>query len=142
MKSILIFMMLFSLIWGSPGYTGEKLVVVVNAASGVEQLTREQVINIFLGRYRQLPSGVMAQPIDQPYNQHNKALFYKLLVGKELSEINSYWARLVFSGKTKPPQQVTDVSELHELLKNVPGAITYLDIEQVDPQVKVVLNLH
>ncbi|CAK0742630.1 hypothetical protein CCP3SC15_1200008 [Gammaproteobacteria bacterium] len=76
--------------------------VIVNPESGVEMLSREEVINIFLGRYRKLPSGIMAQPIDQA-DQTGKALFYKLLVGKELSEINSYWARLIFSGKTKPP---------------------------------------
>lgn len=141
MKSIFILVMIFALIWNTYSCAEEKLVVVVNAASGIEQLTREQVINIFLGRYRQLPSGVIAQPIDQP-EQPNKALFYKLLVGKELSEINSYWARLVFSGKTRPPQQVNNINELYELIKNIPGAITYLNTEQIDPQVKVVLRLY
>ena len=41
-------------------------VVVVNARSAVPKLSRDEVINIFLGRYRQLPTGETALPIDQP----------------------------------------------------------------------------
>ncbi len=74
------------------------LVVVVNARSNVDALTRDQVTNIFLGRYRLLPSGMTAMPIDQPAGQTEKARFYRLLVNKDLSEIDAYWARLVFSG--------------------------------------------
>jgi len=41
-----------------------SIVVIVNPASGVDQLTRNEVIDIFLGRYRKLPSGRAALPID------------------------------------------------------------------------------
>ncbi len=41
-----------------------NLVVIVNPASGVIHLTRNEVIDIFLGRYRKLPSGAIAIPID------------------------------------------------------------------------------
>jgi hypothetical protein len=41
-----------------------NLVVVVNPSSGIEKLTRNQTIDIFLGRYRKLPSGAVAIPID------------------------------------------------------------------------------
>ena len=40
------------------------LVVVVNPTSGIEQLTRNQIIDIFLGRYRKLPSGAVAFEAD------------------------------------------------------------------------------
>jgi hypothetical protein len=117
------------------------LVVVVNARSGVEHLTTDDVINIFMGRYRQLPSGIAALPIDQPETMPEKARFYRLLVNKELPEINAYWARLIFSGKTLPPQQARNAAEVMDWLTKKRGAIGYIERSQVDSRVKIVLEL-
>jgi hypothetical protein len=117
------------------------LVVVVNARSGVERLTTDEVINIFMGRYRQLPSGIKALPIDQPETLPEKARFYRLLVNKELPEINAYWARLIFSGKTIPPQQARNTAEVMDWLTKKRGAIGYIERSQVDSRVKIVLEL-
>ena len=118
-----------------------ELVVVVNAHSGVERLTRDEVVNIFMGRYRQLPSGIPALPIDQPLTQPARARFYRLLVDKDTSEINAYWSRLIFSGKTSPPRQAESVSEVLEWLAKQKGAIGYIERSQVTPQVKIVFDL-
>jgi len=128
------------LAWQFDAHAGAILVVVVNPASGVETLTREDVINIFLGRYRRLPSGILAQPIDQPTGQAAKALFYKLLVNKDLADINSYWSRLIFSGKTKPPWQAHDSREVVKWVSTLSGAIAYMPLDQVDAQCKIVLR--
>ncbi|MEI6414729.1 MAG: hypothetical protein WCP34_10790 [Pseudomonadota bacterium] len=140
MKPFLSSLIWVLLNWPSLLYAGGPLVVVIHPGSSVETLSREEVINIFLGRYRQLPSGLLAQPVDQPAGQ--KASFYKLLVGKELPEINAYWSRLVFSGKTKPPQQARDLAEVIQWVNSLPGAIGYMEADQVDSRVKVALKLN
>lgn len=117
------------------------LVVVVNARSGVDALTREQVTNIFLGRYRLLPSGVTAMPIDQPGEHPEKARFYRLLVNKDLTEIDAYWARLVFSGKTHPPRQASTPKAVIQWLAHERGAIGYMERAEADSRLKIVLNL-
>lgn len=122
-------------------YADEKIVVVVNPQSGIDSLTKDEVVNIFMGRYRKLSSGAMAQPIDQ-MNSTEKAEFYKKLVGKNLAEINSYWARLVFSGKTTPPRMAKNTEELLDLMVTLPGAVAYMDIDQIDVRAKVVLKLY
>lgn len=76
-----------------------ELVIIANPASGVEKLTRDEAVNIFMGRYRRLPSGMAALPMDE---NGEKAVFYRALLGKELPEVQSYWARLVFSGQGSP----------------------------------------
>src|SRR3546814_8553024 len=43
----------------------KDLVVIVNPASGVTALQPGDVVNIFMGRYRKLPSGIVAFPIDR-----------------------------------------------------------------------------
>lgn len=117
------------------------LVVVVNAKSGVEKLTRTEVTNIFLGRYRQLPSGLPALPIDQPADETIKARFYTLLVNKEPAEINAYWARLIFSGKTSPPRQATNAAEVMDWLAGQRGGIGYIERGQTDSRVRIVFEL-
>ena len=115
-------------------------VVVVNARSGVERLSQDEVINIFLGRYRRLPNGTAALPIDQPEASALRAEFYRKLVNKDLNEINAYWSRLIFSGKTSPPRQAANAAEIIQLITSTPGSIAYLERNQVDSRVRIVLE--
>jgi ABC-type phosphate transport system substrate-binding protein len=118
-----------------------SLVVVVNLQSGVDKLSRDEVIDIFLGRYRKLPSGKTALPIDVAETNPARARFYELLVKKSSSEMSSYWARLVFSGQTSPPFQVPDTQAALELVHSSPNAIAYIDRSAVSANVKVVFEL-
>jgi ABC-type phosphate transport system substrate-binding protein len=118
-----------------------SIVVIVNPASGVDKLTRDEVIDIFLGRYRKLPSGRVALPIDVAEEGAERAQFYQLLVKKSPAEMSSYWARLVFSGQTSPPFQVPDAQTAIDLVQNNPNAIAYIDRAAVTPKVKVVLEI-
>lgn len=116
-------------------------VVVVNARSGVSQLSQDEVINIFLGRYRRLPNGVTAIPVDQPESSPLRGEFYRRLVNKDLHEINAYWSRLIFSGKTTPPSQAADANEVITLLTGNIGGIAYLDRSRIDSRFRIVLEL-
>lgn len=115
------------------------LVVVANPRSGIEHLSVDEAINIFLGRYRQLPGGLSAQPVDLPESHPDKARFYAGLVGKNLAEIRAYWARLVFSGKTAPPVPAASPEEVIERVAAERGAIGYVDRSKADGRVRVVL---
>jgi ABC-type phosphate transport system substrate-binding protein len=118
-----------------------EVVVVVDAQAGVERLTPDEVVNIFLGRYRMLPGGREAHPIDQPADSRLRAEFYRLLVGKDLAEINAYWARLHFSGKTAPPLQAASSVAVIAHVLGKPGGVGYIDREQADSRVRIVLTL-
>lgn len=115
-----------------------ELVVIANPDSGVEQLTRDAVVNIFMGRYQKLPSGITALPVDEA---GTKAPFYKALLDKELPEVQSYWARLVFSGKSSPPRQVASAAEVIDLVANNRGAVGYIERSELVEQVRIVLEL-
>ncbi len=119
----------------------EGLVVIVNPDSGVTQLSREDAVNIFMGRYRKLPSGLVAFPIDIGSQSPERRLFYNLLVRKALAEVDAYWARLVFSGQTSPPLQVPDARAAIQLVAGNRSAIAYVDPAYVDERVKVVIEL-
>lgn len=120
---------------------GGELAVIVNPESGVAELTRTEVINLFLGRQRRLPSGVAALTIDLAAGNDEKRLFYEQLVGKKPAEIQSYWARLVFSGRGAAPWQAKDTSEVVSIVAHYQGAIGYIDRSLASDDVKVVYTL-
>jgi ABC-type phosphate transport system substrate-binding protein len=116
-------------------------VVVGNPKAGITRLTQDEVINIYLGRFRRLASGIAAEPIDQPADSALKALVYRQLVGKSLAEINAYWARLVFTGKTQPPRVATSSEDAIQQVARHPGALSYVERTHVDARVLVVFEM-
>jgi len=116
----------------------DDLVLIVHPASGVERLNRDQAINIFMGRYRKLPSGILAFPIDIGSQSEERKRFYSLLVRKDLAEVDAYWARLVFSGQTSPPLQVPDGPTAVQLVASNRSAIAYVDRAHVNGKVRIV----
>jgi ABC-type phosphate transport system substrate-binding protein len=116
------------------------VVVVVDAQAGVDRLTQDEVINIFLGRYRRLPNGVAAVPVDQPVAGEIRDAFYQKLVGKGQAEINAYWARLIFSGKTSPPVQALSAADVPARIVGTEGGVGYVERNQVDARLKVVFT--
>lgn len=109
-----------------------ELVLVTSPKTGVEQLTRDHVINIYLGRFQRLASGRTAEPIDMPGDSGSRALFYRKLVGKSLAEINAYWARLIFSGKMQPPRTADSVDAALQRVLERPGAVAYVERSRAD----------
>lgn len=118
----------------------DVIAVVVNQSVGVEALSRTDVINIFMGRFRQFPSGATALPIDMPVSPV-RAQFYRALVNKEPAEINAYWARLVFAGRTSAPIQTDTADDALKALRATPGGITYLERSRVTTREKIVFEL-
>lgn len=115
-----------------------ELAVIAHPDSQVLRLDRAQLINIYMGRYRQLPTGEAALPADlAPL----KARFYRALVNKDLAEINSYWARLVFSGQVPPPVQLQSSAAVLEYVRRHPGALGFIDVIDAPADLKVVARL-
>jgi ABC-type phosphate transport system substrate-binding protein len=137
LRSLLMPLLLAASTWAGAG----GWVVVGNPKAGIARLTQDEVINIYLGRYRRLASGITAEPIDQSADSTLKVQFYRQLVGKSLAEINAYWARLVFSGKTQPPRVVTGSDEAIQRVARHPGALAYIERSQVDSRVTVVFEM-
>ncbi|MBS1145370.1 MAG: hypothetical protein H6R14_2776 [Proteobacteria bacterium] len=132
---------MFCLLILSAAQAWAEIVVVVNARCGVAAMTRNEVINIFFGRNRQYFNGVEAQPVDLTDANPERARFYSLLVGKDLSEINAYWSRQVFSGRAQPPVKVGSAEEVIKWVVSHPGGIGFVDLSKADARVRVVYEL-
>ncbi len=118
-----------------------ELVVVVNVHCGVAAMTRNEVVNVFFGRNRQFFNGQEAQPVDLPDTHPDRVRFYRELIGKEISEVNAYWSRQVFSGRMQPPTKVNTSEEVLKWVVAHPGGIGFVDLARADARVRIVYEL-
>jgi ABC-type phosphate transport system substrate-binding protein len=117
------------------------LVIIVNTDSGVTQVTREEVRNLFLGRQKRLSSGLPAAPVEQGDPPSIRRRFYHALVNKDLPEISAYWARLYFTGQAHPPLEEPSAEGVIRAVAGNRGAIGLLEWARSDSRVRVVLDV-
>ena len=135
---IILHTLFLALLISAPVRADEVVVVSVN--SNATMLNRREAINIFMGRYRFFPSGHAAKPYDLPKTDSGKALFYLALTGKDISDIDAYWARLVLTGHASPPDEVLSQEAMLEKIYHNPRSIGYLDRSRLDNRVRVIFD--
>lgn len=134
LSAIALFMLLFSFQVNS-----KELVVVVNAKSAIDSLSKYEVVGIYMGRYRSTDTSLSVTPID---NEQVKEYFYASLIKKSLTSVNSYWARLKFTGRDYTrPVELNNTAQIIEKLLQDPRAIAYISKESVTPDLKIVYEL-
>ena len=131
---IFILLLLFSL-FTTAATASAELVVIGNLENEVSSLNQKQVQEIFLGRTRSFKNGKRVVPFEVA---GLRATFYEKLTRRSIEQINAYWARLLFSGRSTPPSLLSNQEMVIEAVKNRPGGIAYVESEYVDKtQVKV-----
>lgn len=122
-----------------------NLVVVVNAKMPAPALTAKDVTDLYLGRTRNLSNGQAVVPLDNPAASATRARFYKALTGKAITDINAYWARLLFTGQSSPPQPMADTATLLDAVRSSPSMMAYVEQSQIpNPEalgLKIVLSI-
>ena len=113
--------------------------LVVPATNPQLALTQKEAVDLFMGRNRAFRNGEPALVYDLPRDSAQRADFYQRLTGMGPAQVNSYWARLTFSGQTMPPQAVTDEAAMIDAVKRNPSAIGWMRKEPADKNVRVLL---
>lgn len=106
-----------------------ELLVVMNIAEA-PTLTKQQIRHVFMGgrlsrKYKaiNLPSG---HPLRIKFNTK--------IIGLTESRIQSYWAQMKFTGRSKPPIEVNSTEELLSRLVATEGSMAYLPAGLTLPQ--------
>lgn len=113
-----------------------EVAVVVNP-NMADTLDSATISKIFLGKSKRFPSGETATPI----NQDNNAVvdeFNKQVLKRSSSQVKAYWSKLLFTGKGKLPQQVSNDAEVLQKVAGDASAIGYVNSSSVNDSVKVV----
>ncbi len=136
-----LYLLIFLLLVAWTDVLHAELVVIVNSDCSVSHMDKNEVVDLYMGRYVAFPNGVSALPIDQPGDSKIREEFYALLTGKTVAQVNAYWARLIFSGRATPPRVMLNVEETLRVVRENKDAIAYLNREDIDETVKVILSL-
>ena len=115
--------------------------LIVHAANPQPALTQREAVGMFMGRNRAFHNGEVAQVYDLPRDSAQRAEFYQRLTGMGPAQINSYWARLMFSGQTMPPYAVQDEAAMLAVVKSNANAIGWERKEPSDKALRVLLVL-
>ena len=119
------------------GLARADIVVVVGVSSPLTRLTKEQIADIYLGNSRVYPDGSPAMAtIIGPGAQ--KTEFFSKVLDRSESQVRAIWARLTFTGRGVTPRELTNASEVKQVLAGNPRAIGFIDRAELDERVKIV----
>ena len=113
-----------------------EVVVVVSKNSPIESLSRQEINNIFLGNTAALPKVGKIVPFDRG-DEKLRSEFYQDFTGRDLPQIKSHWAKIIFTGRGYPPKTVNSIDELKDALQRNPKAISYVTADKIDDSLKV-----
>jgi ABC-type phosphate transport system substrate-binding protein len=114
------------------------VVAVVSTRSPVTALSKNQLLDIFLGRANRYPDGTPASPIDQAEGSPLRDEFYIKVAGQTAAQMLAYWSKIIFTGRGQPPPTVSNDAEMKKRIRDITGAIGYIDRAAVDDSVRIV----
>lgn len=116
------------------------VVAVVSSKSSLTALSKAQVADIFLGKAIRFPDGGQAVPIDQEEGSPARDEFYATFAGKSPAQLKAHWSKIIFTGRGKPPKEVSNSVEVRKLIATNPQVISYIERSAVDSSVKVLVQ--
>lgn len=115
-------------------FLNAQIVVVTNKNSQLKSIPKEIVQYIYLAKIDKIESIKIEPILSDDKNLHNE--FCNNTLCKSESQYNSYWARLVFTGR-KPISKRLDWQELVKKLQN-PNTIAYIDKKDLRDEWKII----
>lgn len=129
-------MLMGLLLFGSACTAFADYVVVANKSVSAEAISKSDAQSIFLGEKTKWDDG---KPIEFAiFDSDLQRQFLQDVVGKSPSQFDSYWKRLVFTGKGSAPKTFSDAQKLLQYVAEHPGAVGYVPAGKVDASVKTI----
>ena len=104
-------------------------VVIVNSENPVDSLPRELVEKMFLKkvlRWEDWEGQPPVQPVDQRKGSGVRAAFMGQVYRQRPSRVNTYWQRVIFSGRGAPPLDLASDDEVMGFVRQNRGGIGYV----------------
>ena len=119
-----------------------EIAVVVNPSVNVGNAVSQDIIQrIFLGKTSRFESGTSSSPINQNDTNPIREEFITKVLGKTQGEYRAYWARLIFTGKGRPPDELDNDAAVKQRVASDPGVVGYINANAVDDSVKVIFTI-
>ena len=134
-----ILLLIFGISWASLGQAGGLLVI---ASSQVPDTTIsvQQLADIYLLKQTFWADKTPVVPVNREALSAERGKFSEGVFNLSPQELAEYWNRLRFQGKAPPLVQTSDQAVLG-FVRNVPGAIGYINADQVPAEVKILMRI-
>ena len=108
-------------------WAGDAIVVIVNGANPVENLSLGELKKLFLGDKSRWDTGKAVAPVMVGPGAPERAAFLKIVCGMNDADMAKYFMQAAFTGKSvTPPKDVGSVAAVKTMVANSPGAIGFV----------------
>ncbi len=110
--------------------------------SEFKPLSRSKARMLYRGKMKSL-QGQRIELADWPHRSTERELFYQSLLGKDIAQMNAYWASLSFSGKARPPKEISsaEMGSLVIWLQEKPNRVGYAPLESLPSHANILYVL-
>ena len=137
--AIVVIMISTSGAWAEPRMAAaDSVVVVVSARSSVGAISKLHLADLYLGRTVRFQNGAPATPIDQRSGSAMRAEFTETFLNRSEAQMKAHWSKIIFTGRGRPPREVSSDAAVRDIVARDPQAIGYIDASLVDSRVRVV----
>jgi ABC-type phosphate transport system substrate-binding protein len=106
---------------------GDPIVVIVNAANPVENLTVAELKKLFLSDRNRWDTGKAVAPVMLTAGTPERTAFLKIVCGMNDADFSNYFLQAAFTGKSAtPPKEVGSAAALKTFVSGSPGAIGFV----------------
>lgn len=136
MKKIFFVIVLCCIVAGT-NVAAEEIVVIAHPSNPVDELTLDQLRNIYLGDSKYFPgTDIKTAPIDHAKGSMERKIFYQLIIKMSPKRLKKYWSKKVFSGEASPPRTLPQTGSVLQKVANSPSSIAYVYKTQINEEVK------
>ena len=104
-------------------------------------LSQRDIKMLYLGKAQHLAdkSILTLQPVNLPFSDAQRIQFDKSVLGKTEANLRTYWARMIFTSRSRPPRELTSSADVVQHVSEKPNTIGYIDAKQLTEDVRVLL---
>ena len=133
---ILAAILLFAL---SSTANGPTLVVIVNKANPISEITKSQLKKLILGKQSKWPGGAEVSVLLGPAGEPDRKTALQRYCGMTEADFAEWFLHAIFKGESlAAPKSMPSVQSIVTVVQIVPGAIGFVDSAYVGNQVKVI----
>jgi ABC-type phosphate transport system substrate-binding protein len=120
----------------------EEVDVVVNKSNNISPLSREEVRRILMGEKSSWPGGKHITVLMLAPDQPERGVILREVFKMNESDYTKYFLQAAFTGRVQAaPKDLPSAGQMKARLAANPNAIGYLDRQDVDDSVRVLLKL-
>jgi ABC-type phosphate transport system substrate-binding protein len=119
-------LMILSLFVAPVAHAGDAIVVIVNSANPIDNLSTAELKKLFLSDRSRWDTGKSVAPV-LVTGSSERAAFLKTVCRMSDSDFSKYFLQAAFTGKSAtPPKEVSSVAALKNFVVSSPGAIGFV----------------